>query len=75
MCEPRHLTVFYKINRNWYLLCTSAGKQTYREYIVTARYNATGNGNRDMHSERMPAMAKKVKNVCITNAVSHKAKA
>ena len=60
MCELSQLTMFYKINRNWYLLCASAGKLNYREYIVTARYNGTGNGKRDMHSERMPVMAEKV---------------
>ena len=29
------------------------------EYIVTTRYNGTGNGKRDMHSERMSVMARK----------------
>ncbi len=62
VCELSQLTMFYKINRNWGLLFLSAGKLNYREYIVTTRYNATGNGNRDMHSKRMPAMAEKVKN-------------
>ena len=60
MCELSQLTMFYKINRNWYLLCASAGKLNYREYIVITRYNGTGNGIRDMHSERMSVMAKKV---------------
>ena len=59
MCELSQLTVFYKINRNWGLLFLSAGKLYYSEYIVSHSYNVTGNGERDMHSERMPAMAKK----------------
>ena len=29
------------------------------EYIVSYSYNVTRNGERDMHSERMPAMARK----------------
>lgn len=59
VCELSQLTMFYKINRNWYLLCTSAGKLYYSEYIVSYSYNVTGNGERDMHSERMPVMARK----------------
>ena len=59
MCELSQLTVFYKTNRNWGLLSLSAGKLFYSEYIVSYGYNVTGNGGRDMHSERMPAMAGK----------------
>lgn len=59
MCEPSQLTVFYKTNRNWGLLFLSAGKLYYREYIVSYGYNVTGNGERDMHSERMSVMAGK----------------
>lgn len=47
MYELSQLMAFYKTNRNWYLLCTSAGKLNYREYIVATRYNGTGNGKRD----------------------------
>lgn len=65
MYKSSQLMMFYKINRNWYLLCVSAGKLNYREYIVITRYNGTGNGKRDMHSERMPVMARKVKNIFI----------
>lgn len=61
MCEPSQLTRLYKMNRNWGLLFLIAGKLNYREYIVTTRYNGTGNGKRDMHSERMSVMARKVK--------------
>ena len=63
MCELSQLTMLYKINRNWRLLCASAGKLNNREYIVTTRYNAAGNGKRDTHSERMSVMARKVRNV------------
>ena len=59
MCETRHLTMFYKMNRNWGLLFLSAGKLIYSEYIVSYGYNVTGNGERDMHSERMSVMARK----------------
>lgn len=61
------------MNRNWGLLFLSAEKLYYSEYIVITRYNATGNGKRDMHSERIPVMVKKVKNVSYTNVISHKA--
>lgn len=44
MCELSQLIVFYKINRNWGLLFSSAGKLYYREYIVTTHYSITGNG-------------------------------
>ncbi len=59
MCELSQLTVFYKINRNWYLLYTIAGKLYYSEYIVLHGYNVTGNGERDTHSERMSVMTRK----------------
>ena len=59
MCELSQLTVFYKINRTWGLLFPSAGKLYYSEYIVSHGYNVTGNGGRDMHSERMSVMARK----------------
>ncbi len=59
MCELSQLIVFYKINRNWGLLFPSAGKLFYSEYIVPHGYNVAGNGGRDMHSERMPATARK----------------
>ncbi len=75
MCELSQLTKFYKVNRNWYLLCTSAGKLNYREYIVTTRYNVARNGERDTHSKRMSVMAKKVKNIFNMNVVSHMVKA
>lgn len=75
VCELRQLTMFYKINRNWRLLCASAGKLIYREYIVTTRYNGFGNEKRDTHFERMSVMARKVRNVIHTNVVSHRAKA
>ncbi len=68
MCELSQLTMFYKINRNWGLLSLSAGKLYYSEYIVSHGYNVTGNGGRDMHSERMSAMARKY-------AIGHRAKA
>ena len=45
------------------------------EYIVTTRYNGTRNGKRDMHSERMSVMARKVKSVFNTNVVRHMVKA
>ena len=51
--------MFYKINRNWYLLCTSAGKLNYSEYIVSYSYNVTRNGERDTHSERISVMVRK----------------
>ena len=47
MRELSQLIMFYKINRNWYLLCASAEKLNYREYIVTTRYSGTGNGKRE----------------------------
>ena len=47
MRELSQLIMFYKINRNWYLLCTSAEKLNYREYIVTTHYCGTGNGKRE----------------------------
>ena len=59
MYELSQLIMFYKTNRNWYMLCISAGKLKYSEYIVSYGYNVAGNGGRDTHSERMPAMAKK----------------
>ena len=59
MCELGQLTKFYKVNRNWYLLCASAGKLNYREYIVTTRYNVARNGERDMHSEMDASNGKK----------------
>ena len=76
MCELSQLTKFYKINRNWYLLCTSAGKLNYREYIVITRYNGTGNGKRDMHSEMDISNDKKSqKRIFNTNVISHMVKA
>ena len=45
------------------------------EYIVTTRYNGIGNNKRDMHSERMSVMARKVKSVFNTNVVRHMVKA
>lgn len=59
MCELSQLIVFYKINRNWGLLFLSAGKLCYSEYIVSHGYNVTGNGERDMHSERISVMIRK----------------
>lgn len=59
MCELSQLIVFYKINRNWGLLFLSAGKLYYSEYIVSHSYNVTGNGERDMHSERISVMIRK----------------
>lgn len=47
MRELSQLIMFYKINRNWYLLCTSAEKLNYREYIVITHYCGTGNGKRE----------------------------
>lgn len=37
----------------------SAGKIFHSEYIVPHGYNVTGNGERDMHSERISAMVRK----------------
>ena len=59
MCELSQLIVFYKINRNWGSLFPSAGKLYYSEYIVSHGYNVTGNGERDMHSERISVMVRK----------------
>lgn len=59
MCELSQLTIFYKINRNWGLLFLSAGKLNHSEYIVSHGYNVTGNGERDMHSERISVMVRK----------------
>ena len=47
MRELSQLIMFYKINRNWHMLCVSAEKLNYREYIVTTRYSGTGNGKRE----------------------------
>lgn len=59
MCEPGHLTMFYKINRNWELLSLSAGKLKYSEYTVQCGYNVAGNGGRERTLKRMSAMAQK----------------
>ena len=67
MYELSQLMAFYKTNRNWYLLCTSAGKLNYSEYIVLYGYNVARNGERDTHSERMSVMARK-------HTVGHKVK-
>ena len=57
------------------MLFLIAGKLNYREYIVITRYNGIGNDKRDMHSERMSVMARKVKSVFNTNVVRHMVKA
>lgn len=38
---------------------------------MVTRYNGTGNGKRDMHSERMPVMVRKVRNIFNMNVASH----
>lgn len=47
----------FKMNRNRKMPSSGAGKLYYSEYIVPHGYNVTGNGERDMHSEKMPATA------------------
>jgi len=59
MREFGQLTMFYKTNRNWGLLSPSAGKLYHSEYIVPHGYNVTGNGRRDMHSEKDAGNGKK----------------